>query len=324
MASPIAGGQPMRMLNAAQTAARLPYPQLVDALRAMLLKKRNGTATSPDRLAVPLPGGVLLVMPATDETYVVIKLATLHFDNPARGLPNLQGEVILMRAGTGERVIMLDAPTVTARRTAAISVLAAITLRPPRPGPMLFVGAGVQAHAHLEAFAATLGIESCGVLSRSTKSAQRFVADAAAIGVAARPVDDLPKAVSEASIIITVTPSTQPVIPDQVRDDALVIAVGAFSPGMCELPASLVRRSALYVDDMASARLEAGDFLQAGIDWKAVIALEDMLANAPTPGAVLTGDGPSSPANRRPIVFKSLGHALWDLAAARMVADQAA
>ena len=93
--------KPMRMLDAAATAQALPWSALVDALRAMMLRRKAGRTAAPERLAVPLAGGTLLVMPATDGEFATTKLVTVHAGNPARGLPSLLGEVLLMRADTG-------------------------------------------------------------------------------------------------------------------------------------------------------------------------------------------------------------------------------
>lgn len=299
-----------RMLDAAETARALPYRQLVDALRAMLLRLHAGRTTSPDRLVLPLPGGALLAMPASDGEFASTKLVTVHVGNPARGLPTLLGEVVLMRADTGERLLILDGPTLTGRRTAALSALAARTLAPGVDGPMLVIGAGVQGRVHLEAFAEVIGVRQAWVASRNAASAQVLAAYGRAIGLDARAVGDPLTVLGQARIVVTATASLAPLIPDQVRDDALVCAVGAYRPEMCELPATLVRRARVFVDDLAGARHEAGDILQAGLDWALVTPLE----------AVIAGTAATSQARpgAAPIVFKSVGHALWDLAAARL------
>lgn len=298
---------PPRILDADATARALPYAALIPALRAMLLRRHAGATLSPERLALPLPGGTLLAMPATDGEFASTKLVTVHAGNPARGLPSLIGEVLLMRADTGERLLMLDGPTLTGRRTAALSVLAAQSLAPRAGGPMLVVGAGVQGRVHVEAFAEVLGIRRMWIASRSGASARALAAHARSIGIDAEAVDDPDTVIAEAGIVVTATTSLAPVIADRVRDDAFVAAVGAYRPEMCELPASLLERACVHVDDLAGARHEAGDLLQAGLDWARVTALEDVIAGAAPPPS--TG----------PVVFKSVGQALWDLAAARLV-----
>ena len=148
----------LSVLDAPATARALPYPALAEALSAMLARKRDGHTVAPERLVVPLTGGVLLAMPASDGEFAVTKLVTVHAGNPQRGLPSLLGEVLLMRADTGERLLMLDGPTVTARRTAALSALAGRRLGARAGGELLVIGSGVQARAHVEAFASLLGV----------------------------------------------------------------------------------------------------------------------------------------------------------------------
>ena len=297
----------MRSLDAESTIAALDFGLLVDALRAMLLRRSAGHTKAPERLALALAGGSLLVMPATDGEFASTKLVTVHAENPGRGLPSLQGEVLLMRADTGERVLMLDGPSVTARRTAALSLLAMRLLAPQCAGAkMLLIGAGVQGCSHLEAFAAAGGVSSVLIASRSRASAKRLAQHGTRLGLDARVESDVEAALGEARIVVTATTATAPVFADRVRDDAFVAAVGAFQPQMCELPPSLLRRAALFVDDIDGARHEAGDILQAGIDWSTVTALE----------RVASGSVPPPVAG--PVVFKSVGQALWDLAAARL------
>jgi ornithine cyclodeaminase len=114
-------------------------------------------------------------------------------------------------------------------------------------------------------------------------------------------------------MVVTTTTSTTPVITDRVRNRAFIAAVGAYRPTMAELPPELVRRSRVFVDTLEGARHEAGDLIQADIDWSNVASLEDVVL-------------PLSPEDARPrrgtapTIFKSVGHALWDLAAARLAA----
>lgn len=296
----------MRLLDAARTAESLPWPALVDALRDMLRRRHAGLTRSPERLAVPLAGGTLLAMPAADGEYASTKLVTVHEGNAARGLPVLRGEVLLMRADTGERLLMLDGPTVTARRTAAMSALAALELAPPRRQSLLIVGAGVQAGAHLDAFVALLGVRRVQVCSRNAAHADALAARARAHGIDCSAIDAPEAALEDADLVVTATTATTPLFRDPPSFAGFVAAVGAFRPDMCELPATLLRRAALYVDDLAGARHEAGDLLQADIDWSVVTPLERVLAGqAPRPA-------------HAPVVFKSVGQALWDLAACRV------
>jgi ornithine cyclodeaminase/alanine dehydrogenase-like protein (mu-crystallin family) len=296
----------LTILDAQATARALPYEPLTAALAQMLVRKRAGLTLAPERLVVPLQGGVLLAMPASDGEFAVTKLVTVHAGNPARGLPSILGEVLLMRADTGERLLMLDGPTATARRTAALSALAGRQLGAMHGGELLVIGAGVQARAHVEAFQQLLGVTRVHVHSRDPAHAQALADHASTLGMRAAVVGNLARVMAATPLIVTATTATEPVLPDAVRADAFVAAIGAYRPDMCELPARLLRRAALYVDDKAGALHEAGDLLQAGVDFAGVTALEDVDADA----------AHARPA--APVVFKSVGQALWDLAAARL------
>src|SRR4028119_971388 len=110
----------MEILDATETAARLPYAALADAIRGVALARHSDTVQAPPRLALPLPNrAVLLVMPAADGDLAITKLVTVHPENPGHGRPTIQGEVVVMEASTGTRLGLLDGAPVTARRTAA-------------------------------------------------------------------------------------------------------------------------------------------------------------------------------------------------------------
>lgn len=298
----------MKVLGAEETANRLPYPALADAIREVALSRSSGAVQAPPRLALPLPGGaVLLVMPASDDDIAVTKLATVHPANADRGLPTIQGEVIVMEAGTGARLGLLDGATVTARRTAALSLLAARELAPRPEGPLLVVGAGVQARSHLEAFAEGLGVSKVFLTSRTSERAEALAGYAQEMGVEAVVVQDPEETLPEVSLIVTATTSREPVLPEDVPDGTFVAAVGSFEPEAAELPHGLISGSVVVVDTMEGAKEEAGDLIQAekagAFDWSDATSLEVVLQSDQRPAGT--------------VIFKSVGSALWDLAAAR-------
>lgn len=298
------------LLSAQATAAALPYPELAREIAALLA---DPSVRVPPRLVQPLPGGgSLFVMPATDARVAITKLITFVADNTTRGLPTIQGDIVVFDAATGQRSAIVDGPTVTARRTAAVSLLALQTLAPQAEGPLLIVGAGVQGRSHLEAYLAGLGaqrLHEVRVASRSAASADALVAHAQALGLRARRVDDPDAALADCPLVVSATPAQAVCLRATPRDDAFVAAVGAFTPRMVEWAPEACRdlaaRGTLVVDTR-DADHEAGDLLQAGIDVAALPTLADALAGRVTP--------------RGPVFFKSCGWAGWDLAAARCVA----
>jgi len=294
------------LLDPSQTAARLPYPALVAQLRDLLA---DASVQVPARLVQPLPGGgSLFVMPALDRRIAIAKLITFTPGNAGTGRPAIQGDVVVFDVATGERQLILDGPTVTARRTAAVSLLAAQCLAPNPEGPLLIVGAGAQGRAHLEAFAQGLPIRRVLIASRSPASAQALAAHAQALGLQASVAADADQALAECPLAVTCTPAAGAVLHARPREDAFIAAVGAFTPAMVELSPDLCRHCASQgrvVVDTPDAVHEAGDLLQAGLDVAACATLRDVL------------DGAARPAPNGPVLFKSCGWAGWDLAAAR-------
>lgn len=295
------------LLDPAATAARLPWPALVDAIEALL---RDPAVQVPPRLVQPLAGGgSLFVMPALDGSVAITKLISFTPGNTGSGRPTIQGDVVVFDIATGERRLLLDGPTVTARRTAAVSLLAAQRLAPQPAGPLLVVGAGAQGRAHLEAFAQGLGIRQVMVASRSRASAHLLAQAGRRLGLDVEVVDEPDAALAHCPLVVTCTPAREVVLRARPRDDAFIAAVGAFTPQMVELDPDLCRAIAQdgrIVIDTPDAVYEAGDLLQAGIDVAACQTLREVVLSDPVPGA-----------RRRPVLFKSCGWAGWDLAAAR-------
>ncbi len=300
----------MRQYDARETHGLLPYAELAEAIGAVLRAAGRGEAVAPPRLHLPLAaGGTLLVMPAADARVAMTKLVTVHPENPAAGRALLAGEVVVMDAATGERLGILDGAALTQRRTAALSLLAARVLAPAPDGALLVVGSGAQARAHVEAFAAGLGTRRVFVASRTRSGAEALAAHARGLGLEARAVAGPGEVLGECPLIVTATTSPSPVLSEdgaaRVREDCFIAAVGAFKAAMAEVSPALVRRCRVWVDDVDGAAAEAGDLLQAGLDPARDCApLADAL-DAPRPA-------------RGPVLFKSVGHALFDLAASRL------
>jgi ornithine cyclodeaminase len=293
----------MRTLDAAETAAALPYGELVEALLRMFERERRGEAHAAPRTSVPLAGGgVLLLMPAADTRFAALKTVTVHAGNAANGLPVVQGEVTLMDAATGTRLLSMDGNVLTARRTAALSLAGAARAGRNVGNRMLLIGAGVQARAHAEAFAEVAGVRRLWVHARSPARAEQLALHMRTLGVDASAVADAAAVCEEADVIVATTNSPAPVVPARVRPNAMVIAVGANRADMAEVPPELVRRCAVFVDTLEGARTEAGDLIQADIVWSAVQAFATAVP--------AEKDGP--------VLIKTVGHALWDLAAAQL------
>jgi ornithine cyclodeaminase len=304
----------MKILDAAATEHALAWGPLVHAIDRCLGDLAAGQVQLPERWVLPLTEqSQWFLMPAwlrpAAGDLAAIKLITYARHNAERGLPAILGDVLVLRASTGERLALLDGPTVTARRTAAVTLHAARLLAPQPVGPLLVIGTGVQALAHVRGFTEALGIDEVWVRGRTQASAQAFAQTLHQHGLFAEVADALPAALARCPLVVTATPAQAVCLEGQVRDDAFVAAIGSFTPQMCELDPALTRDIAArgqVVLDSAAARHEGGDLLCAGIDLAACATLAERPARQ----------------DRGPVLFKSCGSALWDLAAARCVAEQ--
>lgn len=301
-------------LDAQATAALLPWTALADEIEALLHQLQNSSSVSvPPRIVMPTaPGNCLFCMPATDGRVVMTKLISFTPGNAQEGRPTIQGDIVVFDAATGERQLILDGPSITARRTAAVSLLAARKLAAQPDGPLLIIGAGVQGSAHMKAFAQGLGTQEVWIHSRSASSAQNLLAQAQAMGLRAQIANDLLQAAQRCPLIVTCTPAQAVVLHEAPRPDAFVCAVGAFTPQMVELAPGLCHtflNQGQIVVDTEDAEHEAGDLLQAGIDVSVLSNLADVVQqNWQRP----TG----------PVLFKSCGWGGWDLAATRLALRQ--
>jgi 1-piperideine-2-carboxylate/1-pyrroline-2-carboxylate reductase [NAD(P)H] len=151
----------------------------------------------------------------------ITKLVTVYPGNAQRELPTIQGEVVVMEARSGTRLGILDGGAATARRTAALSLLAARTLARRPDGPLLIVGAGTQARSHLEAFREGLGVSKVLLTSRATERAVSLAEHARSLGMGARVVNGPEEALDEVSLIVTATTNGDLMLPEEVPEGVL-------------------------------------------------------------------------------------------------------
>jgi 1-piperideine-2-carboxylate/1-pyrroline-2-carboxylate reductase [NAD(P)H] len=310
----------MKFLDGSATKSLLPYPALRDALIDVF--RTSNTCRCPPRTHIPLGthnSGSLLLMAATDADFAVTKVVTIHPSNTAP-TPTIQSDVVVIRTADGARLLQCDGNVVTERRTSAVSA-AALTLLLPlvsnrTSGPflrVLIVGGGVQANAHREAISACFEGASFRLCPRKYKG----LTGAAAFDVS-------PKDLQWANVIVTATSSHEPVVTEEaaamIGDDVIICAVGAYTPSMAEVPPALVKRCRVVVDTMGGCETEAGDLIQAGVDFNGVESISAVAVAAAELRPCLTSSVGGASAG--PILFKSVGSALWELAAARCMVSQ--
>ncbi|WP_109483468.1 bifunctional Delta(1)-pyrroline-2-carboxylate/Delta(1)-piperideine-2-carboxylate reductase [Paraburkholderia sp. C35] len=293
--------------DAAGTARLIPFRALVDALKPATADYAAGRVASPERLVVPLnDNGIMLSMPAAAADLAIHKLVNVCPRTGERALPTIHGQVMAFDPDTGKTLFILDGPTVTGRRTAAMTMLGIETLARSVPREILLIGTGTQAASHLQAIGELYPDARVQVRGTSAARAQAFC-DAQRGTVRNLQPLAAPAIPDSIDTVITLTTSRQAVYDEAPRAGRLVIGVGAFTPQMCELGARTLAGRALFVDDLAGAKHEAGDFIQAGIDWSTVTGIKDALLNPPS--------------SDTPIVFKTVGCAAWDLAAGRVARE---
>ena len=293
----------MKTLDARASAALLPYSALVDALRVAAVGASRGEINCPLRQVIPMAGGgALLSMIALGSDLAAHKLVTFVPSNPARHLPTIQGQVSAWDARTGAHLLTLDGATVTGRRTAALSLLGVKTLLGFSPKCFRIFGTGTQARHHVEAIAQLYPGARIGVTGRTPAAAEEFCIVHRALSAGLAPMSRIGD--EQIDVVISCTTSPEPVYEEPARRGRLIIAVGSFTPTAAEIGAGTVRASQVYVDDLDGARQEAGDLIRAGVDWHHVHPLSQLLQGGDLP------DGP--------VLFKTVGHAAWDLAAARV------
>lgn len=307
----------MRFYAAEEIEAALDYPRLIAALREAFATHDEampvrgafdvGTAAAP---------GHLLTMPAWKRGEAIgTKLVTVFPNNAAHGLGAVASLYVLFDGVTGQPQAVMEGDALTNRRTAAASALAASWLARPDSRTLVIVGTGHVA-AHLaNAHRAVRPIERVLVWGRSAGKAEALAATIASGGVEARAVSDLAAAVGEADIVSCATTSTAPLVKGaEVRRGTHVDLVGAFNPAMRESDDALVQRAEVFVDTRAGALAEAGDLLQpikAGL-WSAEAVRAELRDLA-------RGLHPGRRSDEEVTLFKSVGAALEDLAAARLV-----
>ena len=309
----------MRVIDAANIAQALPFDQLIPALE-------QGFALGcevPARqiLSIPTPGGEVLttmLMPAwvTGKFYGV-KVINMSPANAARGLPGLHASYLLHDAITGVPVCLMDGDELTLRRTAAASALAASYLARQDAQHLLVVGAGRIAALLPLAYREVRDLRVVSVWARRPQEAQRLVQQWHAQGIEAQVVTDLQVAAQSADIISCATLATEPVIQGVwLQPGTHLDLIGSFTPAMREADDACWQGAAVFVDTQEALK-KSGDML--GPLERGVITPHDVRADL---AALCRGQAAGRESEAQRTVFKSVGTALEDLAAAMLVHAQ--
>ncbi len=301
----------MKILNATQTAAALPFERLIPALREAFI----AGAAVPLRHRHEMPQGdgstaSLLLMPAWRAGgFMGVKVVSVFPGNGARGLPAVAASYLLCDGDTGQHLALIDGSEITRRRTAAASALAGSYLAREDASSLLIVGSGHVAALMAEAYRVVRPIERVRVWNIRAAGAERL---AARLG--AEAVGDLATAVAEVDIVSCATLSREPLVRGEwLRPGTHLDLIGGFTPAMREADDAAVRRSRVFIDTDA-ALAEAGDLIDPIAHG--VLRPQDIAGSL---FSLCRGEAPGRCDASEITLFKSVGSALEDLAAAALV-----
>jgi ornithine cyclodeaminase len=310
----------VRVIKGEDVRRLLPYGDCVEAVAAAMRAVSAGRTIMPLRQIMRLPGGqgALGTMPGYlgDPECFGIKLLSLFPGNPAVGLSSHLGLYVLCEAGHGRPVAVMEASSLTAVRTAAASVVATRALARADSKVLAIIGTGEEAVSHIEAFRAVRPFERLLVWGRNHAASQSLADHARRLGIEdVRVVSSVRQALAEADVVCTVTSSPGPVLfGADVRPGTHLCLVGASIPSCREVDDACVAMSRYFVDYRVSAMAQAGELLHAigeGVVTEAHVVAEI--------GEVLEGTVPGRRSDSEVTVYKSLGVAAQDLAAASLV-----
>ena len=311
----------MQFLDAHQLEALLPFSQLIGCLRQAFA----GHYHVPLRHHhdYPIPGeaenGTLLLMPAWDDSqYFGVKLVAVNPHNRRQGLPTIQGIYTLFEIPTGTPVVQVDARALTNLRTAAASALASSFLSRPESKTLLMVGTGVLAPYLIRAHASVRPIERVLIWGRNLTKAKNLAAELKNTQYSTSPVGDLSAVIAEADIVSCATLSPNPLVMGRwLKAGQHLDLVGSFKPNMREADDEAIRRALVYVDTLEGALKETGDIVEP--IRNGILRPEDI------PGDLFSLCRQECSVRQSPkeiTLFKSVGHALEDLAAAKLAWEQ--
>jgi len=290
----------MEYFEEAKVRGLLRIPELIAAMRRVLAEFSSGKWQQPVRGVLSQQGGFFGVMPASGES-MGIKMVTFYPKNTK--LPTHMAVIALFDPKTGEPLALMDGRYITEMRTAAVSAVATDALASRDAKVLTLLGAGVQAHAHLEVLPHVRQFQEIRVWNHHPEKAERFAEEH---GIKAMPLE---AAVRDADVVVTATSAREPILKGEwLKPGAHVNAVGASRPDWRELDDAAMR-NVVIVDSYEGARKESGDVILSGATPFAEL------------GEILNGTKAVEPGATT--IFKSLGMAVEDVAAAKLVYDAA-
>jgi ornithine cyclodeaminase len=313
------------VLTYSEVKQLLPLPECITVMAEALSALACGQMEQPLRSVFSPPNvpGVMATMPAYKtgaKPVFGLKAICVFPGNAAIGKDAHQGGVLLFSGDTGEPLALMNASAITEIRTAAVSAVATRVLARADACELAVIGAGVQARSHLAAIPWVRSISRARIASRRFERAQTFAAEMQEqFGFPIEAVDSVQSAVSGADLIVTATTAHEPVLRREwISPGTHINAVGTFSPTAREIDTATMVAASLFVDRRESALNEAGDYLIAA--GEGAIGPGHIRAEL---GEVLIGSAPGRSTPHEITLFKSLGLAVEDLAAAAYLYQKA-
>lgn len=292
--------QPL-FLNEDQVRQHLRMVDLIPAMEKALIVFSSGKVTQPVRSVIKVdpPGGFLGLMPASTPEGLGLKAVTFYPSNAERGIPTHMATIFLVDPQTGAPLAIMDGRLITEMRTAAVSAAATNLLASPDAKILAILGSGVQARSHVEALRLVRQFEEVRVWSPTNEHAKQFAEEIGATAMSAE------EAVRGADVVVTVTNSKTPVLKGSwLKSGCHVNAIGACRPDWRELDDEAMT-NVVFVDSREGTMKESGDIILSGAKIYAEL------------GEALAGKIPAR--SNETTVFKSLGMAVEDIAAAMLV-----
>jgi ornithine cyclodeaminase len=311
----------VQIINKSEVGRLLPMTDCIKAVGDALAALARGEGVQPLRTGMWLPerAGVLGAMPGYLSNIGAFGIKVISVF-PGSG-DSHKGAVLLFDSEDGRLLAVIDAGEITAIRTAAASAVATDLLARRDVSRLTILGSGVQAASHLSAMLLVRPFTHVRVWSRTGKNAERFAErESRTRGIEIEAVSDVEAAVAGADVICTTTGSTKPVLPGALLSEGMhVNAVGASVPKFRELDTEAVVKSRFYVDSRESARNECGALIAAMNEG--AVGDSHIIGEV---GEVLAGLRPGRGSDDEITIFKSMGLAVEDLAAAHLVYQRAA
>jgi ornithine cyclodeaminase len=309
------------MIDAAAVTAALPFDACIEVMDRALRAFDRGAAIQPLRSVIQLKhgGGALYTMPAylDDPRALAVKMISVFPGNEHRGVPTHQGVVAVFDTNTGVPVLLIDAARLTAIRTAAVTAVATRALARESARVLAVLGTGVQARSHIAALPLVRELHEVRVWGRTREHAEALADELDGEALRVTVADSVEEAVSGADIVCTTTSAREPILHARwLAPGVHINAIGSSTPDAREVDSDVVARARVFVDSVDAAAVEAGDLLIPRRE-----GLSDMTAWAPI-GAVLNGGAVGRSSDDQITLFKSVGLAIEDAAAAAHIARQ--